>query len=131
MLKKGRAKGKTRPVIIYDKSELERVKKELEKARPKEVFGRPNTPKPTDAVGFRLDPSYVKRLEQEGAKLGMSAGEFARRLVIRGLEGQSAEEDVKALRKILSDMFYVILVTRLGSSEEEATEIVKSLSGGA
>lgn len=115
-------------MVVYEKTELERVQKELERSRPVEVFGRPNTPKPADAVGFRLDPFYVKKLEEAGAAHGMSAGEYARRLVIRGIEGQSAEADVKALRRSLSDMFYVILVTRLGASEGEATEIVKSLS---
>ncbi len=129
-LKKGQAKGKTRPVVVYEKSELERVRKELEKSRPVEVFGRPNTPKPADAIGFRLDPFYVKKLEEAGAIHGMSAGEYARRLVIRGLEGQSAEADVKLLKKSLSDMFYIILVTKLGASEGEALDIVKSLTEG-
>ena len=128
-LKKGRALRKTRPVVTYEQTDLERLRDELERGRPAEVFRRLNTSKPTSAIGFRLDPFYVKQLEQEGAKHGMSAGEYARRLVIRGMEGQTAEGDIRELRETLADMFYVILVTRLGSSEAEAAEIIKSLSG--
>jgi hypothetical protein len=132
-LTKGRALKKTRPVVVYDQKELERLKKELESARPVEVFGRPNTPKPTDAIGFRLDPFYIKRLIEEGEKHGFSAAEYARRLVIRGIEmpvKEGASADVAALRQALTDMFYLILVSKLGASEAEASEIVRSLSGG-
>jgi len=129
-LTKGRAKGKTSPLVVFDKSELEKLKKELEEARPSEVFGRPNTPKPTDAIGFRLDPYYVKQLEEAGQKHGLSPGEYARRLVIRGLEGQTFEGDLKALNKNLSDMFYLVLVSGLHVSEAEADEIVRTISGG-
>src|ERR1019366_2670942 len=82
-LTKGRARKKTRPIVVFDKGELERLKSELQSARPAEVFGRPNTPKPKDAIGFRLDPFYVTRLEEEGAKTGMSAGDYARQKIGR------------------------------------------------
>lgn len=129
-LKKGRSRGKTRPVVVFEKQDLERLKKALEESRPSEVFGRPNTPKPTEAVGFRLDPYYVKQLQTEGARQGLSAGEYARRLVIRGIETQTAHDDLKALRKSLSDMFYIVLVTKLGSTEQEAEDIVRTLAEG-
>ena len=129
-LKQGKALKKTRPVVVYDDEELRGLKEELDAVRPAEVFRRLNTSKPTDAIGFRLDPFYVKRLAEEGEKHGMSAGEYARRLVIRGLEGQGSDQDFKTLRSNLADMFYIILVGKMGVSEAEASEVIKSLAGG-
>ncbi|MBX3110280.1 MAG: helix-turn-helix domain-containing protein [Fimbriimonadaceae bacterium] len=126
-LRPRREKGKTRPILVFDQAELSRVKKELQEVRPEEVFGRPNTLKPKDAVGFRIDPHYYKRLEEEGGKLGLSAGEYARRLVVRGLE---VGDELSALRKSLGHMFYLILVTKLGASEAEAEDIVRNIEGG-
>lgn len=119
-----RQKGKTRPIGVFSETDLKRLKIELDRARPEEVFGRPNTPKPKDAVGFRIDPHYLRRLEEEGQKLGLSAGEFARRLVVRGLE---TDDQIAALRKALGSMFYLILVTKMGASEAEAEEIVRNI----
>jgi hypothetical protein len=119
-------------VAVYDDKDLERLKSELESSRPSEVFGRPNTPKPKDAIGFRLDPFYIKLLTQEGEKVGMSPSEFARRLVIQGLEEPSSEKvftEVETLRKSLSEMFFLLLVSKLGATDAEADEIVKSLAG--
>lgn len=119
-----REKGKTRPVAVFLEADLERAKLELDRERPEEVFGRPNTPKPRDAVGFRIDPHYLKRLEEEGKKRGLSAGEYARHLVVRGLE---TDDQIAALRKALGSMFYLILVTKMGASEAEAEEIVRNI----
>lgn len=131
-LTKGRGKSKTRPLVVFDDTELQSLKTEFEAGRPAKVFRRLNTfDKPKDAVGFRLDPYYVKRLEEEGLKHGLSGSEYARRLVIRGLEIQTAEGDLATLRKNLSEMFFVLLVSRLGATEDEANEIVRTLSGGA
>jgi len=129
-LKQGKALKKTRPVVVYDEGELAKLKEELQATRPAEVFRRLNTPKPADAIGFRLDPFYIKRLTEEGEKTGMSAGEYARRLVIRGLEGQGSDQDFKTLRSNLADMFYIILVSKMGVSEADANEVIKSLAGG-
>ena len=132
-LTKGRARKKTRPVVVYDKKELAALKKELESSRPSEVFGRPNTPKPQDAIGFRLDPFYVKKLTEIGKQSGMSPSEYARRLVIRSLEGQTQSgtaDELTALRKSLADMFFLVLVSKLDATEAEATEIVKKITGG-
>ena len=128
-----RQKGKTRPVGVFAEADLKRVKNELDKARPEEVFGRPNTPKPQDAIGFRLDPFYVKKLTEIGKQSGMSPSEYARRLVIRSLEGQiqsGTADELTALRKSLADMFFLVLVSKLDATEAEATEIVKKITGG-
>ena len=132
-LTKGRALRKTRPIVVFDREELEALKTELESTRPSEVFRRLNTPKAQNSIGFRLDASYVKLLASKGETLGMSPGEYARRLVIRGLEEDTAERvtaELKAFRKSLTDMFYLILVTKLDASESQAAEIVATLSGG-
>lgn len=132
-LTKRRGRGKTRPSVAFDESELQALKEELDQASPQRVFRRLNTEKPKDAIGFRLDPSYVQRLEAEGAKTGMSTGEFARHLVIKGLESSDARESamqIQALRSNLGEMFYLILVQKLGASEEEAERIVASMAEG-
>jgi len=126
-LTKGRTKGKTRPTVTFDKQEVERLKKDLQSMRPVEVFGRPNTPKPKGAIGFRLDPFYTRKLEEEGAKHGMGAADYARRLVVRGLE---VGDELTALRKSLGSMFYLILVSKLGASEAEAEEIIRNIEEG-
>lgn len=105
----------------------------MEQARPEELFKRPDTPKPQEAIGFRIDRFYIKRLSEEGEKHGLSAAEYARRLVIRGLEEpdkNGVASEMKALRKELVDMFYLLLVTKLGANEAEAAEIVRTISGG-
>lgn len=133
-LKRGRALRKTRPVAVFEEKELERLKRELDSGRPPEVFGRPNTPKPKDAIGFRLDPFYIKLLGEEGEKKGLSPSEYARKLVIQGLEEPSTEKvfaEVESLRKSLSEMFFLMLVSKLGATDHEAEEIVKSISGRA
>ena len=130
-LTKGRARKKTRPIVVYDKTELAALKKELESSRPSEVFGRPNTPKPQDAIGFRLDPFYVQALSDLGKAGGMSASEYARVLVIRGIEEDPSErftKEIRAIRENLSEMFYLILISKLGASEDEANTIVKMFS---
>lgn len=130
-LTRGRARRKTRPVTVYDPQELERLKAELA-TESREVFRRLNTTeKPRDAVGFRLDPYYVKLLKQEGDKLGLSPGEYARRLVIRSLESTSEDkfaQELAALRNGLSGMFYLILVQKFGATEDEANAVVNAIS---
>lgn len=130
-LTKGRARKKTRPVVVFDENELIALKEKLN--RTDVSLKEKSVVKPQDAIGFRLDPSYVKRLIDEGEKVGMSPGEFARRLVIRGLEDDSTErfaKELKAFRQNLTDMFFLILISKLGASEEEAAKILKTLSEG-
>jgi len=126
-LVQGRAKSKTRPVAVFDRAQLERLKSEIGSGEVREVFGRPNTSKPKGSVGFRLDPYYMARLEEEGKAQGLSAGEYARRLVVRGLE---VGDELTALRKSLGHMFYLMLVTKMGASEAEAEDLVRKIEGG-
>jgi hypothetical protein len=92
-LKRGRARGKTKPVTVFDRAELERLKVELQDSRSGTLKRHNPAAPPQDAVGFRLDPYYVTRLKEEGQKHGMSAGEFARHLVIQGIEGGRLRND--------------------------------------
>lgn len=127
-LVQGRAKSKTRPVAVFDRGQLEKLKAQLVASGKDEVFGRPNTLKPKGSVGFRLDPFYMERLVKEGEAHGMSAGDYARRLVVRGLE---MGDELTALRKSLSHMFYLVLVTKMGATEAEAEELVRKIEGGS
>ncbi len=135
-LTKGRAKRKTRPVTVFIEEELAKLKAELEEARPQEVFRRLNTTdRLPEGVGFRLDPYYIERLLAGGTERGVSAGEYARTLVIRALEDDREEgfkRELASLRNTLAEMFYVVLVTKLGASEADAREVVSGLlDGGA
>lgn len=130
-LTRGRARRKTRPVTTFDEGELSRLKAELAESGRAIRQAAPEPVKAQDAVGFRLDPSYVERLKCEGAKRGMSAGEYARRLVVRSLEDDGEERlqgELRALRENLAEMFYLVLVTKLGASEKDASDVVASLT---
>ncbi len=128
-LSKGRAKKKTRPVVVFDRTQLEKLKEELVETRPSEVFRRLNTAKPKEAIGFRLDPYYLGLLSQKGQEHNLSAAEYARKLVVQGLEDTRVAEfrdEVKGLRTALGHTFYALLVMKFDMSEREAEEFVAS-----
>ncbi len=134
-LTKGRARKKTRPVVVFDQAQLEGLKAELEAERPADVMRRHSQEKPKDAIGFRLDPFYVHKLTEEGAKQGMSAAEYARRLVIQALEDTRIDQfrdEVHALREGLADTFFAFLTMQCGVTEDKALQFVKDtiLKGG-
>lgn len=127
-LTKGRARKKTRPVVTFDREQLETLKAELETVRPVEAMRQKAVEKPRDAIGFRLDPFYIQRLTEEGAKREMSAGEYARRLVIQSLEDTRVEQfrdEVHALREGMADIFYAFLTMQCNVSEAKALAFVK------
>lgn len=131
-LTRGRARRKTRPVTTFDESELKALKAELEIAKPSDVLKQRPTEKTPDTIGFRLDAYYVARLKAEGEARGMSAGEFARSLVIQSLENGREEKfanEVRLLREGLAHTFYTLLVMKFGVSEEEAREFVNTTIG--
>ena len=89
-------------------------------------------------VGFQLDEEYLERLEKEAAKLQMSAGQYARRLVMDALDDTERKvikeeisdlnENVEDLRECLAVSVEAILAT-LGAekkviSKERAREWV-------
>lgn len=126
-LSQGRAKKKTRPIVVFDKKELEKLKVELTKGKPPEVFRRLNTQKPKDAIGFRLDPFYVEVLSKKGKEVGLSPSEFARKLVVQALEDTRADmfkDEVRALREGLADTFYAFLTMHFNVSKKDAQKFV-------
>lgn len=129
-LTKGRALKKTRPVVVFEESEVRELKAELD-ARQGQRTGTGSTiAEPADTVAFRLDPAYFSRLETEGSNHGLSSGQYARRLVIQSLEDTRLEQirtEIKELREGLTEMFYLVLVHKMGASESEADEIVSTL----
>lgn len=128
-LRKGRGLKKTRPVVLFDRAELESLKAELGGDRAeRKVFRRLNMDV-KDSVGFRLDPHYIRRLSERAAALGLSPGEMARKLVIESLEDTRVEqfkEEVSMLREGLAHAFYALLVMKLGVAEGEAEEFVNA-----
>lgn len=106
-LSRGRARGKTRPRTDFDGGELERLKAHLEQAgrsKPPAEFS-PLAPPTSNAVGFRLDPHYTQQLRSEGETQQLSPGEYARKLVIQGLEGGQGEhlrEEMATLQRDLT-----------------------------
>ncbi len=133
-LTKGRARKKTRPVVVFDPHQLAELKKALSSKTTAQELSPESFQRPLDGVGFRLDPYYLKRLGEEGERHGMSAGEYARRLVIQGLESDFAAmfaQEVRGLRGNLAEVFYLILTGKMGASEEEGEQIVRALAGEA
>jgi excisionase family DNA binding protein len=103
-----RVPGKTRPRLEFDRQDLDVARKECEEAT-REGF-----------VSFRLEAGVHKELSRKANELGLSPGQYARHLVTGSL-GQKEDD----LRSVLSDFFFLLLVKKLGSSEEEAYEMVK------
>lgn len=90
-------------------------------------------PKPK-TVGFLLDEEYLERLEKRAAKHKMSAGQFARRLVIDALDDTERKvikeeiselnESVEDLRLCLADSVEAILAATKNVSKDRAREWV-------
>src|SRR5689334_11746842 len=90
--------------------------------------------KPRGQYGFRLDPSIAKKLETEAEKRGLTAGRYARLLVVDALSEGDTDEDpvheeiralrdeVQALKENLQTATVAILAT---SSELEEAEVRK------
>ncbi len=85
-------------------------------------------------VGFQLDEEYLDRLEKEAANYQMSAGQYARRLVMDSLDDTERKvikeelseinENVEDLRLCLADSVEAILAATKNVSKERAREWV-------
>ena len=85
--------------------------------------------KTSGTVSFRLAPEYLKLLNDEAAKEGKSAGDCARRLLIRTLtdtERTELREELEALRtdfrKMREDLATVSLKLLVKVGGEEPAE---------
>lgn len=103
-----RVPGKTRPRLEFDQQDLEVAREEC------------GEPSKEGFVSFRLEAGFYKELSGRAMELGLSPGQYARYLVAGSL-GQKDDN----LKSVLSDFFFLLLVRKLGSSEEEAYEMVK------
>lgn len=127
---KGRALRNKRAVVVFDEGALCKLKDELTEAGRSSGAGKGLPDKASDSVGFRLDPHYLETLAVEGKARGMSAGQYARSLVIQCLEQPASAkfaEELFSLKQALSEMFYLILVSKLGATESEAAEVVSGI----
>ncbi len=94
-------KGRGHPVPEYEEEDLLSLKAGLEPAlSPPPGKALPSS----EPLSFRLDEHYLKRLGEEGEKRGISAGAYARLLVIDALEEGERERlrgDVAELRRLV------------------------------
>lgn len=84
-------KGKTRPVIEYERADLDRLKSDLDRRRQRSK--KPQTVKPAlPRVTFGLPPAEYENLVLEATRYGMSPSEYARRLAREGMESHFQQE---------------------------------------
>lgn len=95
---------------------------------------------PLKTVGFKLDSTTRKQLEDRAKRNGKTPGELARELVLRALEDEngadllkvkmsSLESEVKQLRRGLSNSVEALLVVSGKVTKEEAKHWVKDKIG--
>jgi hypothetical protein len=91
--------------------------------------------KPRGQYGFRLDPAIAKKLETEAEKRGLTAGRYARLLVIDALSESDDEnrvpeqlealrDEVQTLKENLVTATIAILQTAAELPEEEVRKWV-------
>lgn len=83
----------------------------------------------TTPVSFRLDEQYLDRLKKESSKYGMSAGDYARRVVLDALEDteqrkvQDELRDVKReLAELRDDIATAVFALLVGAGKIEKGE---------
>lgn len=90
--------GRSKPTPMYRQDDLETFKAQIkEKQRSVAV----QTSHPAPVVAFRLPQHYFNLLREEGERHALSAGEYARTLLIDALEGGERlglQEDIALLR---------------------------------
>ncbi len=89
-------KGRTRPNVVYGEEDLAALKAELDERRAPHEGAAPS-PTAMQRIGFRMEPFYIQKLQEAGARQGMSAGEYARHLLIRSLESGEREPILAAI----------------------------------
>lgn len=129
-------KGKTRPVIEYDRADLERLKEDIQKRQRRSKKPVAPVPAARPRVTFALPDAEYEELSREAGKYGLGVGEYARRLAREGLESrfrQEADElrgemgkakaEIRKMRSEFSSAFEAVLEF-VGLSEEEARKWV-------
>lgn len=125
-------KGKTRPKVVFDESDIAAFKDEIAASR---FAPRVKTrSEPMERVTFRLDSYHLKLLCERANKSGTSPQEAARTLLTQALEGtdelsELRQEFVKLRRHLLQGI-HAILHRGGKVSEAEATEFVRLMTRG-
>jgi len=88
---------------VYDTPDLETFKQGRD-ARKKRQAVEAVSPDALKRIGFRLDSHYIERLTDEGAKHNMSAGEYARRLLIGAMEDFRHQEVLAHIELLRQDL---------------------------
>jgi len=127
-LTKKRERGKTRPRVVFDAEELSDLKTELSSESRRT---RVSASSALETIGFRLDRHYVRRLTLIAEERSMSPGEFARHLVIQGIEGTAESrlaDELKLLRRSLAETVQLFLIEKCHASPEDAADFIESSS---
>lgn len=128
-LKRGRAPGRRRARSDFDIQDLDVIKARMSGATEAGTEAPPRE-KPRDTISFRIDPEYLRRLEREGRTRNLSAPEYARSLIVLGLDDDrvnTLSADIQSLRRGLAEMFSLILTEKFGASEADAMRIVSNM----
>lgn len=89
-------KGRTRPVIVYNQADLEKLKVDLERRRRRSKKPRGTSPQ-LPRVTFGMPSAELDELRSEAERYGMTTAEYARRLVRERLESL-LQQEVRELR---------------------------------
>ena len=125
-------KGKTRNVVVFEEADVRALKLRLlaerDKARPK---ASPQAESMSPAVSFHVDRELYQKLSEEGAKWGMSPHQYARQLMVEGmneeLKGRVEElsREIARQREVFTDAFCAVL-EYVGMNETEAARWVEA-----
>ena len=70
----------------------------------------------TKPISFRLNENYLEHLKREAAKYGMSAGDYARRMVIDTLEDgerKKTQDQMRELKREIAELRDDVATTAL------------------
>jgi hypothetical protein len=128
-------KGRGRPVIEYDRAEVERLKRTLAE-RAESASGPAPEPPRRPRVTFGLSPSEHAELSRDAARYGMTPGEYARQLAREGMESRFRTEAAELrqeldtlqgeLRKVRSEVAsaFEVVLEYVGLAPEAARQWV-------
>jgi len=124
-------KGKTRPVIEYDTADIDRLKAELDRQRQQSKKPEPVAPV-LPRLTFGLPPAEYAELAQAAEKVGMTPGEYARRIARESMESHylaeakdlraelaAAKAEMRRMREEFASAIEVVLC-RVGLSPDAA-----------
>ena len=109
--------GKTRPTPVYDAAAVHAFKAELARTPYARQPVRPVLD--TDTLTLRLDADTLEMLARTGASRGLSAGQYARELLLAALENP-VDAQLARLRSDLASATYAILAYGGKVTPEEA-----------